>query len=47
MGMEILKGGNLGAHILSGCVLDPKSLNELFPNWKELGVSGWMWICEE
>ena len=32
------KGGELGAHILSGAVMDPISMNELFPNWKELGA---------
>jgi electron-transferring-flavoprotein dehydrogenase len=32
------KGGELGAHILSGAVMDPKALDELFPNWKELGA---------
>jgi electron-transferring-flavoprotein dehydrogenase len=32
------KGGELGAHILSGAVMDPQALNELFPNWKELGA---------
>lgn len=32
------KGGELGAHILSGAVMDPIALNELFPNWKELGA---------
>src|SRR3954470_6760432 len=32
------KGGELGAHILSGAVMDPKALTELFPNWKELGA---------
>lgn len=26
----------LGDHILSGAVLEPRALNELFPNWKEL-----------
>ena len=30
------KGSEVGAHILSGAVLDPRALNELFPNWKEL-----------
>ena len=29
------KGSEVGAHILSGAVIDPKALNELFPNWKE------------
>ncbi len=28
----------LGAHTLSGAVLDPKALNELLPDWKERGV---------
>jgi len=32
------KGGELGAHILSGAVMDPRALNELFPDWKELGA---------
>ncbi|UOO89871.1 electron transfer flavoprotein-ubiquinone oxidoreductase [Vitreoscilla massiliensis] len=32
------KGSEVGAHILSGAVIDPVSLNELFPNWKELGA---------
>ncbi|ATQ43484.1 electron transfer flavoprotein-ubiquinone oxidoreductase [Caulobacter mirabilis] len=32
------KGSEVGAHILSGAVIDPKALNELIPNWKELGA---------
>ncbi|MCH2241081.1 MAG: electron transfer flavoprotein-ubiquinone oxidoreductase [Aquabacterium sp.] len=32
------KGSEPGAHILSGAVMDPKAMNELFPNWKELGA---------
>ncbi|HEX2558871.1 electron transfer flavoprotein-ubiquinone oxidoreductase [Phenylobacterium sp.] len=32
------KGSEVGAHILSGAVIDPKGINELFPNWKELGA---------
>ncbi len=32
------KGGELGAHILSGAVMDPKALTELIPDWKELGA---------
>ena len=28
------KGSEVGAHILSGAVLEPKALNELIPNWK-------------
>ena len=29
------KGSEVGAHILSGAVLDPQSLNELIPNWRK------------
>ena len=32
------KGSEAGAHILSGAVMDPKAITELFPNWKELGA---------
>ena len=32
------KGGEPGAHILSGAIMDPKALTELLPNWKELGA---------
>ena len=32
------KGAEVGAHILSGAVFEPRALNELFPNWKELGA---------
>ena len=32
------KGSTPGAHILSGAVMDPIALHELFPNWKELGA---------
>ena len=32
------KGSEVGAHILSGAVIDPKGLNELIPDWKELGA---------
>ena len=32
------KGSEIGAHILSGAVVDPIALNELFPDWKELGA---------
>jgi len=32
------KGSEVGAHILSGAVMDPRALTELFPNWKELGA---------
>ncbi|HEY4318115.1 MAG TPA: electron transfer flavoprotein-ubiquinone oxidoreductase [Herbaspirillum sp.] len=32
------KGGELGAHILSGAVMDPRAIGELFPDWKERGA---------
>ncbi|MYM83922.1 FAD-binding protein [Duganella sp. FT50W] len=32
------KGGELGAHILSGAVMDPQALTELIPDWKEKGA---------
>src|SRR4051795_1143892 len=32
------KGGEVGAHILSGAVIEPRALNELIPDWKEKGA---------
>jgi electron-transferring-flavoprotein dehydrogenase len=32
------KGSEIGAHILSGAVMDPIALNELIPDWKEKGA---------
>ncbi len=32
------KGSELGAHILSGAVVDPRALTELIPDWKEKGA---------
>jgi electron-transferring-flavoprotein dehydrogenase len=32
------KGSEVGAHILSGAVVDPIALDELFPDWKEKGA---------
>ena len=32
------KGSEVGAHILSGAVIDPSGIDELIPDWKELGV---------
>ena len=32
------KGSEVGAHILSGAVFETRALDELFPNWKELGA---------
>ena len=34
----IEKGSEIGAHILSGAVLEPRALNELLPNWQNLGA---------
>ena len=34
----IEKGSEVGAHILSGAVIDPRALAELFPNWQELNA---------
>jgi len=32
------KGSEIGAHILSGAVMDPRALAELFPDWKQKGA---------
>ncbi|MDB5478058.1 MAG: Electron transfer flavoprotein-ubiquinone oxidoreductase [Alphaproteobacteria bacterium] len=32
------KGAEVGAHLMSGAVLEPRALAELLPNWKELGA---------
>ena len=32
------KGGEVGAHILSGAVIEPRALTELLPDWKERGA---------
>src|SRR5919108_5223256 len=32
------KGSEIGAHILSGAVMDPRALSELIPDWKEKGA---------
>ena len=32
------KGSEVGAHILSGAVVDPRALNELIPDWKDRGA---------
>jgi electron-transferring-flavoprotein dehydrogenase len=34
----IEKGSEVGAHLLSGAVFEPRALNELFPDWKERGA---------
>jgi electron-transferring-flavoprotein dehydrogenase len=32
------KGSEIGAHIISGAVFEPRALDELFPDWKERGA---------
>ena len=32
------KGSEIGAHILSGAVMDPRALDELIPDWKQKGA---------
>ena len=32
------KGSEVGAHILSGAVMDPRAINELFPDWQAKGT---------
>src|ERR1700712_2760575 len=32
------KGGEIGAHIVSGAVMEPRALNELLPDWKQQGA---------
>ncbi len=34
----IEKGAEIGAHILSGAVLEPRALNELLPDWADMGA---------
>ena len=37
-GCVIEKGSEVGAHILSGAVIDPKGLGALIPDWKQKGA---------
>lgn len=49
------KGSEVGAHILSGAVVDPKALDELLPNWREDGcpmaetpvTDNWHWALSK
>jgi electron-transferring-flavoprotein dehydrogenase len=49
------KGSEIGAHILSGAVVDPKALNELFPDWRSMGcpmaetpvTDNWHWALSK
>ncbi len=46
------KGSEIGAHILSGAVVDPKALDELLPDWRDQGcpmaetpvTDNWHWV---
>ena len=39
------KGSEIGAHILSGAILDPVALNELIPDWKAKGAPACTCCC--
>ena len=49
------KGSEIGAHILSGAVVDPKGLDELFPDWRDMGcpmaetpvTDNWHWVLSK
>ena len=49
------KGSEVGAHILSGAVVDPKALDELLPDWREQGcpmaetpvTDNWHWVLSQ
>ena len=49
------KGSEIGAHILSGAVVDPKALDELLPEWRTSGCSmaetpvtdNWHWLLSK
>jgi electron-transferring-flavoprotein dehydrogenase len=49
------KGSEIGAHILSGAVVDPKALDELLPDWRDNGcpmaetpvTDNWHWMLSK
>ncbi|GAA4039214.1 electron transfer flavoprotein-ubiquinone oxidoreductase [Parerythrobacter jejuensis] len=49
------KGSEIGAHILSGAVVDPKSLDELLPEWRDMDCAmaetpvtdNWHWMLSK
>ncbi len=49
------KGSEIGAHILSGAVVDPKALDELFPDWRDMDcpmaetpvTDNWHWMLSK
>ncbi len=34
----VVEGSEVGAHILSGAIFEPRALAELFPDWQERGA---------
>ena len=53
--LEVLvleKGSEIGAHVLSGAVIDPRALDELIPEWRDVGcpmanvevTDNWHWV---
>jgi electron-transferring-flavoprotein dehydrogenase len=49
------KGSEIGAHILSGAVVDPRALDELLPEWRDMGcpmaetpvTDNWHWVLSK
>ena len=41
------KGSEIGAHVLSGAVMDPRALDELLPDWKNLGAPVTVEVTED
>ncbi len=41
------KGSEVGAHILSGAVMEPRALDELFPNWRNQGAPLDVPVCSD
>jgi electron-transferring-flavoprotein dehydrogenase len=41
------KGSEIGAHILSGAVMDPRAITELIPDWKEKGAPLTVGVSED
>jgi electron-transferring-flavoprotein dehydrogenase len=43
----IEKGAAIGSHSLSGAILEPRALEELFPDWRTQGTPAGVPVCEE
>ncbi|NNC58714.1 MAG: FAD-dependent oxidoreductase, partial [Erythrobacter sp.] len=49
------KGSEIGAHILSGAVVDPRALDELLPDWRDMDcpmsqtpvTDNWHWVLSK